>query len=124
VPDGALARARAGTEPWARRVLRLWDDVDVLLTPTMPSLPTLVNEQEGLGTARMLDSSGPWVSYTAPWNMTGQPAASVPAGWTEDGVPLAVQIVSRPNDEATLLSLAGQIERVRPWADRLPPLAA
>jgi amidase len=46
----------------------------------------------------------------------------VPAGWTGEGLPRAVQIVGRPNDESTLLSLAAQIERERPWADRLPPV--
>jgi amidase len=72
----------------------------------------------------MMNSSGRFVAYTAPWNITGQPAASVPAGWTDDGVPLAVQMVGRPDDEATLLALAAQIERERPWAGRLPPLEA
>jgi amidase len=90
----------------------------------MPRLPQRLNEQEGLGTLRMVNTSGRYVAYTAPWNITGQPAASVPAGWTDDGLPLAVQMVGRPNDEQTLLSLAAQIERERPWADRLPPLAS
>jgi amidase len=57
------------------------------------------------------------------WNLTGQPAASVPAGFTEEGLPRAVQLVGRPHDEATLLSLAAQIEAERPWAGRRPPLA-
>jgi amidase len=123
MPDAALARARADAEPWTRRILRLWDDVDMLLTPTTPGLPAQLNGHEGLGTARMINASTPYVSFTAPWNVTGQPAASVPAGWTDDGVPLGVQLVGRPNDEATVLSLAAQMERERPWADRLPPLA-
>ena len=124
IPDAALARARADTEPWTRRVLGLWDDIDVLLTPVSPGLPVRINEHEGLGTARMMAASGPTVAYTTPWNITGQPAASIPAGWTGNGVPLAVQIVGRPNDESTLLTLAAQLERERPWADRLPPLAS
>jgi amidase len=48
----------------------------------------------------------------------------VPAGWTDDGVPLAAQLVGRPNDETTLIGLAAQLEQARPWADRRPPLAA
>jgi amidase len=124
VPDALLARARADAEPWTRTVLELWRDFDVLLQPTVPQLPARLNAQEGLGTLRMMNSSGRFVAYTAPWNITGQPAASVPAGWTDDGVPLAVQMVGRPDDEATLLSLAAQIERERPWAGRLPPLEA
>jgi amidase len=122
IPDSVLARARAEAEPWTRQVLRLWDDYDVLLQPAMPRLPARLNEQEGHGTLRMMGTSGSYVAYTAPWNITGQPAASVPAGWTGEGLPRAVQIVGRPNDESTLLSLAAQIERERPWADRLPPV--
>jgi amidase len=121
-PDAALARARADGEKWTRAVLRLWDDVDVLLTPTMGGLPARLNQLEGLGTVRTINASTPFVAYTAPWNITGQPAASVPAGFTDDGVPLSVQLVGRPNDEATLLGLSGQIERERPWADRRPPV--
>jgi amidase len=123
VPDAALDRARRDAVAWTEDVVRLWDDHDVVLMPTMPTPPLPLNVQEGLGTARMVNTSTPGVTYTSPWNITGQPAASVPAGWTEDGLPLAVQIVGRPNDEATLLALGAQIERERPWADRLPPLA-
>ncbi|MDQ3759952.1 MAG: amidase family protein, partial [Actinomycetota bacterium] len=51
------------------------------------------------------------------------PAASVPVGFSKCGLPLAVQLVGRPNDEATLLSLAAQLERERPWADKRPPVS-
>ena len=123
IPDSVLSRARNDAEQWSAQVQRLWHDYDVLLQPTMPRLPNRLNEQEGLGTLRMINSSGRYVAYTSPWNVTGQPAASVPAGWSDEGLPLAVQIVGRPNDEETLLSLGAQIERERPWADRRPPLA-
>ena len=58
--------------------------------------------------------------YTGIWNLTGQPACSVPAGFAADGLPRAVQLMGRPNDEATLLSLAAQIEAERPWAQQRP----
>ena len=122
-PDAVLAKVRADAKPWTAQVQRLWEDHDVLLQPTMPRLPNRLNEQEGLGTARMLLTSGRFVAYPAPWNITGQPAASVPAGWSDEGLPIGVQIVGRPNDEATLLSLAAQMERERPWAERTPPSA-
>jgi amidase len=64
------------------------------------------------------------VAYTSVWNVTGQPAASVPAGFSPDGIPRAVQLVGRPHDEATLLSLSAQIEAERPWADRRPDVAS
>jgi amidase len=55
------------------------------------------------------------------FNMTGQPAVAVPAGWDGDGVPLSVQLVGRPGAEDVLYSLAGQLEQSAPWADRRPP---
>jgi amidase len=61
------------------------------------------------------------VPFNGVWNVTGQPAASVPAGFRSDGLPRGVQIVGRPNDEPTLLSLAAQIEAERPWAEDRPP---
>jgi amidase len=54
------------------------------------------------------------------WNSTGQPAASVPAGFDPQGLPLAVQLVGRPHDEGTLLALAGQIEDAQPWVLHRP----
>jgi amidase len=60
------------------------------------------------------------IAYTALWNVTGNPAASVPAGMAPDGLPLAVQLVGRPDDETTILSVAAQLERARPWAQQRP----
>ena len=62
--------------------------------------------------------------YTVPWNATGQPAASVPAGFSGDGMPLSVQLIAAPEREDLLLSLAAQIEAETSWSDRVPPLAA
>jgi amidase len=56
-------------------------------------------------------SSTPWVAYTPPWNLTGQPAMAVPAGVDETGVPVGVQLIGRPDDEATIVRLAAQMER-------------
>jgi amidase len=61
--------------------------------------------------------------FTGVWNATGQPAAAVPAGFTDDGLPLSVQLVGRPNDEATLISLAAEIEAERPWGEEIPVFA-
>ena len=62
------------------------------------------------------------VPYYGAFNVTGQPAPRCRPASTPHGLPLAVQLVGRPGDEATLLSLAAQIEEARPWADRRPPL--
>ena len=58
--------------------------------------------------------------YAATWNYTGQPAATIPAGFSEGGLPRSVMLVARPNEEGTLVSLAAQLEAERPWADRRP----
>jgi amidase len=119
-----LERALAAEAKHAARLGRLFEDVDVLLTPTVarPSLPA--GKWEGRGAFWTLNGEGRFTPFATPWNVTGQPAAAVPAGFTEDGLPLSVQLVGRPGDETTLLSLAGQIEAERPWAGRRPDLAA
>jgi amidase len=63
------------------------------------------------------------VAYCALWNVTGNPAASVPSGLGRDGLPLAVQLVGPTNAETTILGVAAQLEQARPWADARPVLA-
>jgi amidase len=65
---------------------------------------------------------GPYVCYTAQWNYTGQPAAAIPAGFDDDGMPLSVEIVVRPGEDATLIALAAQLERATSPSPRRPPL--
>ncbi len=59
-----------------------------------------------------------WMSFTYPFNITGQPVASVPCGWTDDGLPVGLQIVGRRFDDVTVLRAAAAFEQVLPWADR------
>jgi amidase len=108
---GAL---RAG-EKVAAKANRVFDDVDVLLTPTIAHRPRKVGVLDKGGTVRASLTAQPMIAYTALWNVTGNPAASVPAGIGDDGLPLAVQLVGRLNDETTLLTLSAQIESARPW---------
>ena len=72
----------------------------------------------------MLNGMANFIAHLAIWNHTGQPAASVPVEAAPDGFPVAVQLVGRPGDEATLLSLSAQLETETGWLDRRPPLAA
>jgi amidase len=124
VPDRLFARLLDRERALAARLGALFGDHDVLVTPVMSRPAVRAGLMEGRGaTVTYLWESG-WVPFNVLWNSTGQPAASVPAGFGDDGLPLAVQLVGRPCDEVTLLSLAAQIEGARPWADRRPPLAA
>ena len=117
-----LERARAEEAVNAAALATVFERADVLMTPMFTKRPIPIGTYEGRGALWSFNGYSRWVPYCAAWNHTGQPAASVPAGFTDDGFPLAVQLVGRPGDEATLLSLAAQIEAERPWADRVPAL--
>jgi amidase len=93
---------------------------DVLITPATAQPPSRIGQFDGHGALRTLNEVIALVPYNAPWNLTGQPAAAVPAGFGADGLPRSVQIVGRPGDEGTLLSLSAQIEAERPWAQDRP----
>jgi amidase len=121
LPQGALGWAEGRRAAYAARVNEPLIDHDVLMTPVTPAPPPKIGAAEGLGWLRTSAVATPTVSYAALWNFTGQPACSVPAGLATDGLPRAVQLVGRPNDEATLVYLAAQLEAERPWADSRPP---
>ncbi len=103
------------TELVSEKANRIFDDIDVLLSPTIAHRPPAVGILDGRGAVAAPLLSLPASCYTAIWNVAGNPAASVPCGIADDGLPLAVQIVGRSDDETTLLSLSAQIERLRPW---------
>ena len=106
----------------AARIHAIFSGHDVLLTPVTAAQPEPVGKWEGKGPVRTFYGTGPYVTYTAVWNYLGYPAAAVPAGFDEDGMPTAVQLVAPAGGETTLLSLAAQIEKARPWAHTRPPL--
>ena len=118
-----VRRARRGEARDARRILSVFERADVLLIPVTGEPAFEVGRWDGMGALRTVVGMSRTYPFTGPWNHLGNPAASVPAGFTEDGLPLAVQLVGRPNDETTLLSLAAELEAERPWADRLPPVS-
>jgi amidase len=66
----------------------------------------------------------PTAGFTAYWNATGQPAISLPLHWSDEGLPIGVQLVAAYGDEGLLLRLAAQLEQARPWANRTPPVFA
>jgi amidase len=96
-------------EKITRDLDRVWRDVDVLLTPTVPDRPGAADAIAGRGAVRtLLAASGP-VAYTAMWNVTGFPAAAVPAGTGTDGLPLSVQLVGPADSEERLVALAAEL---------------
>jgi len=123
-PPPVMRVIRALEGRHARRLARPFRDHDVLLTPTTAQPAPPVGKWDGQGALRSIVGEARVYPYNGPWNVTGQPAAAVPAGFTDEGLPTSVQLVGRPNSEGLLLSLAAQIEAERPWADRRPPLAS
>jgi amidase len=121
IPKALLERTLAGEAALARRLGAVLESNDLLLTPATAAPPPRIGQLEGRGALWTLNAVAGMVPYNGVWNATGQPAASVPAGFGADGLPRAVQLVARPNDEATLLSLAAQLETQRPWAQQRPP---
>jgi amidase len=107
--------AMGQTEKVSAKANRVFDSVDVLLTPTIAHRPPEVGRLDGVGTVRAALRSMPSIAYAALWNVAGNPAASVPCGIGSDGLPVAVQLVGRTDDEATLFSLSAQLEKARPW---------
>ena len=123
IPQGLFERAKRGREADAARVNAIFESHDVLMTPVMGGTALPIRRWEGRGALWTLLGMSRFYPYCIPWNHLGNPAMSVPSGFAADGMPLAVQIIGRPGDEATLLSLAAQLEAERPWADRRPPIS-
>ncbi len=127
-----------------RTVGQFFTQYDVLITPTLADPPFLIGTLQPkpsertalsilgalrlgrvLGTGGLLnemaDKAFGFIPYTPLFNVTGQPAMSVPLYWNAQGLPIGTQVVGRFGDEATLFRVAGQLERARPWAGRMPP---
>jgi amidase len=122
--DYLLARTQLGLV--SRGIIALWDTYDAIMTPALAERPVRIGEIDACSADPWEDfrRSGAFTPFTALFNVSGQPAISLPLFHGDDGLPTAVQIAGRPADEATLLSLGSQLEAARPWADRRPELAA
>ena len=119
----AYLQSRSWLEMWSRRMAGWWEHHDLLLTPTLgapsPELGwfTADPQQEG---KRIIS----FIPYTAQFNMTGQPAISLPLHWTPAGLPVGVQLVAPYGREDLLVRVASQLEQAAPWSDRHPPVHA
>ena len=111
------------------RMLAGWFEAghDLLLTPTMAEVAPKLGTIDDTLTDNPMDAfhrSFPSGAFTALFNVTGQPAISVPLHWTDEGVPVGVQLVAPLGREDLLLRAAAQLERAQPWAERRPPVFA
>lgn len=117
--DALMVRKAVQNGMW-----RLMQDHDLLLTPTLAVPPFEV----GIQGPEVIDGRSvepfEWLHFTYPLNFTGQPAASVPAGWTDDGLPVGLQIIGRHLDDSTVLRASAALEAARPWAQRWPGLVS
>lgn len=115
-----LAAARAAEPLLHKRIGTFFEQHDVLLTPTTATPPPEIGAFDGLSELRTDMKMVATCPYAWPWNVLGWPAVNVPAGFTEDGLPVGVQLLGKANSEATLLSLAAQLETALCWNRERP----
>ena len=140
-----LSNAKFTLQYMSRLIGHFFEKYDILMTPTLALPPIKIGAlQPTKKDALIMKSLGrlnaggllmavkgiedlsqrayTFMPYTPLFNVTGQPAMSVPLFWNEEGLPIGIQFVGRYADEATLFRLAAQLEKAKPWSDRLPPL--
>jgi amidase len=118
---GEVTYAVASIRYLTRSALRVSAQFDVVLTPTLAAPPALVGQlRNDQDPAADFEAQKAFTPFTSPYNVTGQPAITLPLYWTDMGLPIGSQLVGRPGQEDVLLSLAAQLEAARPWSDRRP----
>jgi aspartyl-tRNA(Asn)/glutamyl-tRNA(Gln) amidotransferase subunit A len=122
-PPTAYVQAWFDRLAWWQHPRAFFERYDLLLTPTIACPAFAVGLDNVTEIAGTPVSPYGWIPFTYPFNLTGQPAASVPAGFTKEGLPVGLQIVGRRFADATVLRAAAAFERARPWAASRPPLA-
>jgi amidase len=123
-PDYGLAVAEL--QRLTRRIVSFWQEVDVVVTPTLalPPVPIGWTHEETEGDARLAFARQIlFTPFTAIINVTGQPAVSVPLRWSGSGLPIGVQLIGAPFADSTLVRLASQLEQAQRWHDRRPPIS-
>jgi amidase len=117
-------QSRAWLGMWTRRMADWWTGHDLLLTPTVAAPPPELGWFTADGPEHEENRIASFIPYTAQFNMTGQPAVSLPLHWTPGGLPVGVQLVAAYGREDVLVRVASQLEQAAPWADRHPPVHA
>jgi amidase len=115
-------RAQKAIQVGCRKVVAVFDDLDLLVTPTVAAPPPLVGQFADIDLSRVAEL---WAltPFTGLWNTTGQPAVSIPWKLDGEGLPVGVHLVARPLDEAMLFRVSAQIEAAHPWGHWRPPVS-
>jgi aspartyl-tRNA(Asn)/glutamyl-tRNA(Gln) amidotransferase subunit A len=108
---------------WWQHARAFFEKYDLLLSPTVANPPLRIGEFFATEIAGKKVGREAGSAFTFPFNMTGQPAATVPCGFTRNGLPIGLQIVGRRFDDVSVLRASAALERLQPWADRRPPEA-
>jgi len=119
---GELLYAQAYLQAIMRPALSILNGYDAMLSPTLALPPVPVGYFDEVEPAENFERQKRFTPYTALYNLSGQPAVSLPLHWNDAGLPIGVMLAGRMGDEATLISLSAQIEAARPWKDRHPPI--
>jgi amidase len=114
IPSRSLRRALHNEQHITDSINRVFDEADIVLTPLCAAAGPRVDKCPSRGVARSLRAANT-SAWLVPWNLTGQPAVTVPTGLEADGTPTAIQLSGPPNDTAALLGLAAQMESARPF---------
>ena len=120
---GDYLQAVAKMQAVSRQIVRFFDCVDVLVLPTYMHSPIRIGEWNELSPEATLEQIIHWIAPCPPFNAAGLPAIALPTGFDSNGLPMSVQLVGRPAAEATLISLAAQIEAAQPWRHYRPAFA-
>ena len=118
---GELIFAQAYLQAVLRPALAAMNAYDVILTPTLAWPPAPVGYFTEVDPAENFERQKRFTPFTAVYNLSGQPAVSLPLYWNADGLPIGVMLAGRIGAEGTLISLSAQVEQARPWQDRVPP---
>jgi amidase len=114
-------RAIEAMQAWSRGVAAWWTDHDILVTPTSPEPPVRLGELAPTNSdPSVSERMATLVSFTSPFDITGQPAISLPLHWNDAGLPIGVQLAAAYGREDLLLRLSAQLESAAPWKDRHP----
>jgi amidase len=116
-------RAVDNLAAWSRQVVAATAAVDVVVSPTMGIVPPLLGTLSGdQPLEQCFPGWGAMSGFAIPYDVSGQPAISLPLAWSDDGLPIGIMFAAGPQREDVLFRLSGQLERARPWAHRHPPL--